>query len=729
MISLSLIFLTATQELHAQWQPIYGEPMPMSISTQDSTQVKKKRPKIAVVLAGGGAKGVAHVAALKAIEDAGLPVDMLVGTSMGSIVGGAYCAGYSPDTMRTIIKNTDWVKLISDNPDYGNQTLSGKKDDENYQLRVRIDPLRIKSTTGKGGLIEGYNVMKFFHQLFENLPDSMDYGDLPIPFACVGTRAVDGGCKVFTTGNLPMSIRASMAIPTAFTPVNIYDTVYVDGGVCDNFPVDVARSMGADIVIGVDLIVQRNDKELANSAMDLLMNCIDFYSQDLQAKNRADADVYIPIDVTGFTAASFAPEHLDTLMARGDYYVSLKKHELDSLRQTIELEEGEPYRIRLGEYTYATTRGGESSWGQDDLEARESLIKVNGGLLNSSVSIGGRADRWESASIQAKANVVLSSKKATLLTVAARLGARREFKFDFSTRTFGTQRIGINYKNQLMDVEYYTKGTKDIFMELNLNKVNLYLSQEWRKIKYTFGVNYNRYHYQDILVSNPDDIRKIIGENKKPQYRSDGTLLPDSRTSGFNRYFSYYMKSELNTLNTQYFPTRGHRLEIAADVVTDNLYQYKDAHPLLIGAIDWKSVIRVSSKTMLIPHASGRVLFSNGEEEPWSVKTKIGGIFDEMYHMHQRTMAGVYRMEHREENAMAIGGMTIQHELFKNQFVQLRGDACTYGEKVEDATNNLTWGIECSYDIRTSIGPVGIKMYWSEMTKRFDVNINAGYYF
>ena len=123
LVTICLVLLFCSNNLFAQNDQLY-------------TISKKDRPTVAVVLAGGGAKGVAHVPALKAIEDAGLPVDLVVGTSIGSIVGAMYCTGYSPDTMRQIIRSKDWIKLITDNPDYSIQkTLSGKKDDESYLLR------------------------------------------------------------------------------------------------------------------------------------------------------------------------------------------------------------------------------------------------------------------------------------------------------------------------------------------------------------------------------------------------------------------------------------------------------------------------------------------------------------------------------------------------------------------------------------------------------------------
>lgn len=685
-------------------------------------KTSEDRPTVAVVLAGGGAKGVAHIPALKAIEEAGIPIDIVVGTSMGSIVGGMYCAGYSPDTMRTIVTNTDWIKLITSNPDFEGSTLSAKKDNENYLLRFMIDPKRFTSKTGMGGVIEGNSVVNFFKRLTYFLPDSLDFTDLPVAFACVGTQATNGKCKVFTSGNLPKAIRASMAIPAVFTPISINDTVYVDGGIVDNFPVDVARAMGADIVIGVDLQVKQEDAQLTNSAIDILMKCLDFYSTDLTEQNRRNANIYIPIDVTGYNAASFSPEALDTLMARGDYYVSLKKEALDSLSRTLHLEEP-PVRIRLGEYSFATTRSGNSNWIINETEAEESLIKANGGTLNSTINLGGRFDNLEYATIKAKVNMVLSQKNASLLSLSARLGARLEGKADFSMRTWGTQRIGLNYKIQKTDMEYFLEGQRCLSYDLNYNKFNLYLTQEWHRVKYNFGVTYNHHSMQDILISKDVFVKKFIGE--------DGGLNNNPSAKEKIKYFTYYVKSEVNTLNTQNFPTKGYRIELSGDIITDNLYQYKDNHPAFIAAADWKAAFGITRTTTLIPEASARVIFSNSEAGPLPVSNAIGGLFDEMHLIHQRTMAGVSRMEYVDSHGMAIGGLTVQQEVLKNQFVLLRGDVCTFVDKVEDAfySHKLHWGVEASYNIRTSIGPLAFKCYWSNLTDKFAVTLNAGYYF
>lgn len=686
------------------------------------------RPKIAVVLAGGGAKGVAHVATLKAVEEAGLPIDLVVGTSMGSIVGGAYCAGYSPDTMRTIIANTDWVRMIMGTPD-DRHTLSGKKDDESFLLRITIDPKRWNSPTGMGGVIQGNSVLKFFRQLTATVPDSLDFSELPVAFACVGTEATTGAIKVFTEGNMPKAIRASMAIPSVFTPQVIRDTAYVDGGIVDNFPVDIARQLGADIVIGSDLIVQQDSKALTNSAIDVLMNCLDFYSKDRIEANRRDADIYIPIDVTGYSAASFGPEALDTLMARGDYYVSLQRHKLDSLRQSLNLQE-EPTRIRLGDYTFATTRGSNSNWSFSEEEAALSLRKVNDGSLNSTLNIGGRFDGREFATIKARLNWVLSKTMASLLTVQARLGARLEGKVEMSRRTFGSQRIGLGYKIQKASPDFFERGVKSVSFDMLYQKANLHLSQEWNNVKYTFGLTFNNYNLDDVLVTDNKLISKVLGE-KEPLYTPSGMQLYDTRSHGTVNYWSYYAKSEFNSLDTQYFPSKGHRLELSGDIITDNLYQYKDKHPLLIAACDWMWALQVSPKMTMIPHASSRFIFGSDKPEPWPLRNVIGGMFDEMDLLQQRTMAGVSRMEYVDDGGVAIAGMKLQYQLLKDHYIVVAGDVCQMISNVDGVfkMNNMHWGTEASYNIRTSLGPLSVKLYWSELTDRLAVTLNAGYFF
>jgi NTE family protein len=671
---------------------------------------KEDRPTVAVVLAGGGAKGVAHVAALKAIEEAGIPIDLVVGTSIGSIIGAFYCTGYSPDTMKQIIKGTDWVKLITDNPDYKiEKTLSGKKDDESYLLRYLLDPSRKFSSTGLGGILGGTNVMHFFKDITRFLPDTLDFEDMPVPFACVGTEAINGSKKVFTSGNLPTCIRASMAIPTAFTPVTIDSVVYVDGGVVDNFPVDVARELGADIVIGVDLVVKMTNEQLTNSAIDMLLNCIDLYSREQYKHNIDDSDVYIPIDVTGYSAASFGATALDTLMMRGDYYVGLKKASLDSLAKTLNLKE-EPKRIRVGEYSFANASEDGVSWSN---ESSESLSKVNDGSLNSSINLGFRFDNSEFASVKARLNVVLSQKHATLLKLQARLGERFDMSGDIGMKTVGKQRIGLSLKFRRHDLKYLYGKRKAVDCELRQSGANLYISQEWRSVQCTFGLSLNNYAYRDILID--AQFQEYLPKNKFTE-----------------RHFSYYFTGEINSLNSQTFPTRGQQMMLVADFITDNLATYKDKTMLPIVSFRWMAALPFSNRFTLQPHLYARAIFKEeSADKPFALFNFVGGFMNEMDFRQQKTMAGLYDKEMIGQDGLGIAGAEVQYMIFKNQYLKFAGDLLSHTSNIKYAFNNesLNWGIEASYNYKTPIGPISAKIYWNDLSEKFKFFVSGGYFF
>ena len=202
-----------------------------AIAQTESTGVKRK--KVGVVLSGGGAKGMAHIGVLKVLEKAGIPVDIVTGTSMGSIIGGLYAIGYNANALDSMVRVQDWTYVISDREDLRRQSLSDRKKQNTYFFTTGM-------TIGKrdknaGGFIKGKNLAELFQQLCTGYTDSLDFTrDLPIPFACVATNIIDNSEVDFHSGRLAQAMRASMAIPAAFSPVRIGDKVLVDGGLKNN---------------------------------------------------------------------------------------------------------------------------------------------------------------------------------------------------------------------------------------------------------------------------------------------------------------------------------------------------------------------------------------------------------------------------------------------------------------------------------------------------------------
>ncbi|MBR6264474.1 MAG: patatin-like phospholipase family protein [Prevotella sp.] len=248
-----------------------------TISAQSDSITPKPddtRKKVAVVLSGGGAKGMAHIGVLKVLERAGIPIDIITGTSMGSIIGGLYAIGYNANSLDSMVRVQDWSYVITDKEDLTKQSLTDRKKQNTYVFSRGITVGKVNYNDG--GFIQGKNLAELFQQLCYGYTDSLDFSsDLPIPFSCVATNVIDNSEYDFHCGRLPVAMRTSMAIPAAFSPVRLGDKVLVDGGLRNNYPADIAREMGADIIIGVTV---QGEPKIANDmgrTMSILSQIID----------------------------------------------------------------------------------------------------------------------------------------------------------------------------------------------------------------------------------------------------------------------------------------------------------------------------------------------------------------------------------------------------------------------------------------------------------------------
>lgn len=181
------------------------------------------RKKVALVLSGGGAKGTAYIGALKVIEEVGIPIDYVVGTSMGAIVGGLYSVGYTTAQLDSMVRTQDWEMLLSDKIERKKQTLTERENSEKYILSIPFS--KKEKQIMDSGIVRGENLDDLFSELIPEYNDSIDFNKLPIPFACVAVNLVDGKEVVLRNGRLAESIRASMAIPGVFTPVKERDGI------------------------------------------------------------------------------------------------------------------------------------------------------------------------------------------------------------------------------------------------------------------------------------------------------------------------------------------------------------------------------------------------------------------------------------------------------------------------------------------------------------------------
>lgn len=290
------------------------------------------RPRIGVVLSGGGAKGLAHIGILKAIDSAGIKVYAITGTSMGSILGSLYAAGYSGDTLEKIGREIDWGNLLGTSTNLNSLKMEEKDEYGKYAIELPWENHGFRIPTG---LLESEELWLKFSELFFPVYQTKDFTQLSIPFKCIATNISDGSIVVLDKGDLGTAIRASMAIPSVFTPVQIDSLLLVDGGVVRNFPVTEVRDMGANYVIGSNVANGLLPTKKINNVLQVLLQIAFFKEADDNKHQQAKTDFYIFHPLEGYGAGSFgkSSEIIDQGIMKGNQVYPALKRLKDSLDQ------------------------------------------------------------------------------------------------------------------------------------------------------------------------------------------------------------------------------------------------------------------------------------------------------------------------------------------------------------------------------------------------------------
>jgi NTE family protein len=315
-----------------------------------ATQIEPDRPRVCLALSGGGARGMAHIGVLKALEELQVPVDCIAGASMGSIVGGLYASGISADLLQSLIDTIDWEDVLTNELDWRDRRIQDKEETRNYFLGVEIG-LGTDSSAAPAGILAGQNLQLLFRRLTAGL-EIHDFDDLRVPFRAVATDLNNAESYVFDRGDLATAMRASMAIPLVFEPVKHDGRYLVDGGILNNLPVDVAREMGAKVVIAVNISSPFGKVGQSSSLFDVAYQSIDAALIQNTFKSLATADLVIAPELGDITAADFERGKemielgyqavmqrrifLDTLAVDEDTWAELRQQRRPPTRSTLQ---------------------------------------------------------------------------------------------------------------------------------------------------------------------------------------------------------------------------------------------------------------------------------------------------------------------------------------------------------------------------------------------------------
>lgn len=689
------VFLLLSVTMGARAQVAGQDTLAVGDSAEVADSLPAVRKRVGIVLAGGGAKGMAHIGVLKVLERAGIPIDLIAGTSMGSIIGGLYSIGWNAAVMDSIVRKQDWMFLLTDKEHYYSQNLFHRERQNTYLL-TRSYTAGQKDLSERGGIIRGTNLAKLFNRLTTGYTDSLDFNRLPIPFACVATNIVDNTEYDFHSGVLAEAMRASMAIPGAFTPVRKGDMVLVDGGLRNNYPADVARSMGADYIIGVTVQSPPKTAEDLVSGAGILGQIIDVNCKNKYAANLAITDIAIRVNTEGYSVAGFAPAAIDSLIRRGEEEAMKHWDEIIALKQKLGI--GEDYRpARLNPKPEATV---PVDFAVKEAATRPPHDRVVG-------SVGVRFDTEEMVALQLN-GVYRSARLPVDFSATLRLGRRVMAGALASWMPHKSAKVELGYTFRHNDIDICNAGHNDYKVVYNHHRANLTLAGiNIRNLVADLSVRWDYYNYTQLLIS-----RKMSP--------GDITLTDD-------HYFSYHANVHYDSENNGLFPTRGARFVAEYAYVTDNLAHYNGHAGFSELSALWRMSFPITKQLTLQPMLYGRLLF--GSEIPDVRRNMIGGLWFGHYLEQQMPFAGLGRIE-ATDNQFVACRLKAQAQLTTNNFVLFKIVAAQHGDRLRNLLDHgPMMGYQFGYYYRTMFGPVGAALGYSSKADRPNFYINIGFEF
>lgn len=716
------------------------------------------RKKVGVVLGGGGAKGVAHIGVLKVLEEAGIPVDYVVGTSMGAIVGGLYSIGYNACQIDSLVSRQDWPMLLSDRVERSSQFFPEKESSERYIITLPVG--KEKKDWMVSGVIKGQNLQNLFSNLTIGYHDSVDFNTLRISFACVAVNVVDGKDYVFRSGSLPLAMRASMAIPAVFTPVRLDSMMLVDGGLNNNYPVDVALAMGADIIIGVDLGTS-DLKALGdlNNPADIISQIVALHGDEKYERNKKQTDLLIRPETTRYSAAAFTAAALDSIIDRGEQAARNHWNDLIALKQkigiaadslptdlvskapirTLPVSSGEQFYIRrisfdgtnpwdekwltkisgLKENSYITLDQLQQAMsilvGTDAYsnvsykltgEQQQDLVLTVQEKLISSVNVGLRFDTEEIVAVMLNTTLDFRRRNHSRLAFTGRVGKSSSARLDYLIERTPLRNFNLAYKFTYQDLDIYSHGEKTFNTTYRHHLAEFgYSDMNWLSFKVQVGLRYEYYDYNSFLYT---------GDNQ------DFRVKPES-------FISYFALAHLETLDRRYFPTKGVSLRADYSFYTDNFVSYKGRSPFSALGVNFTSVLPITSHLSLLPSLDGRVLIGGNLAYPFL--NAVGGEISGKYLSQQLSFAGI---NHTEifNNALVIARLHLRQRIGERHYISLIANGGVHDDDFFHLLKGkYVWGGSLGYAYNSLLGPLNTNFGMSNQNNNLQFYLNLGYSF
>jgi NTE family protein len=713
---------------------------------------EENRPKVGLVLSGGGAKGFAHIGVLKVLEEAGLKIDYIGGTSMGSVVGGLYASGYTAAQIDSIFQATNFDELISDFIPRSSKNFYEKRNDELYALVLPFNNFKIGIPEALSKGMYNFNLLS---RITRHVRHVRDFNQLKIPFLCIATDIETGKEVVLNKGSLAQAMMASSAFPSLFSPVEIEGKLLVDGGVTNNYPIDEVRKLGADIIIGVDVQDDLRDRNSLKDATKILVQITNLHSIEKMKESIAKTDIYIKPDIKDYGVISFDKgkeiiikgeeatfavyEKIEALIGDSNKFIKPKlKIPTDSLEiVAINSNTLDNYtkdyvigKLRFKPGAKITYKQLEA--GINNINATENFSTINYTLdpnqqkddLNlileenktkSYLKFGLHYDGLFKSGVL----VNLSRKKTLFKNDVASLDVVLGDNFRYNLGYY----IENGYNLSLGFKSYFNQFNKNItreistldFETLGVNSINV-----------DFSDITNQVYFQSLFVQ-----KFLIGgglEYKLLKIRS-GTLANSNPTIDNSDYLSLFGYMNYDSFDDKYFPKKGWYFsgDIQSFLVSSD---YTNTfNPFSIAKADFGLATTIFKNTTIkIQTEAG---FSFGNDSVTFFNFVLGGYgFNQINNF--RHFYG-YDFLSIAANSYIKSTATVDYEFLKKNHLSFSANFANLGDRIFESIDWVSVpkysGYAIGYGLETIVGPIEIKHTWSPETNKGFTWFSIGFLF
>ena len=749
--------------------------------------IRQYRPTVALVMSGGGAKGAAHIGVLHYLDSLKIPVDVVLGTSIGGLMGGLTSMGYNYREIDTLIRSLDWNALMRDKlpreyisynrmkykekylvsmPFYYTSETTDVEPAERHSANIRLDAddehernILKENLLGSlpSGYVYGQNISNLFSSLTVGYQDPMDFMDLPIPYACVSTDLSSGKTKVWYDGPINVALRSTMSIPGVFTPVKYENYVLVDGGMRDNYPTDIAKQLGADIIIGVDVTTPPKPDAKIRNLGDVISSSMDMLEREVYERNVYIPDVSIRPDLMGLNMLSFSKENIDKLIRNGYEAARQKDSVLVAIKRRVgddSLRLAKPHAINLRNRPVMV--GNVNLIGENEAAAK--IIKKKIGIYPGDtisydrishaiaqiyatgaydyvsyelhgkkepfdleitckkgpvhqLGIGMRADTEDFVTAVFNIGLFANRIQGSTLNLDTKLGMNPEFKLRYSYDAPKIPTMNASASVRWSSARVFSDRNDWPIFDLLSSRQEVFISGlKWSYFDVRLGLR-NDLFYDN--TANPY-LTNYFGS----RYRTMEMLT---------NYSSVFIDGTVDTFDRGYFPTKGVKAGISYSwLFTDYVNSLKENNLHTVN-LDFKAVVPVGKVFAFIPSINARCQF--GAKPPVVFTNAVGGQISGRYFDQQLSFAGIPKLMFLERN-LGMAKADLRFNVAKNHYLTGTANYLYTFDSFQDLKSGRgMYGFAIEYSYNTIFGPITANVNWSDVIHRVGLYLSFGYNF